>query len=32
VIAVFTMGVSYPLALYRDIAMVSFLVMGWGGG
>lgn len=28
VIAVFTMGVSYPLALYRDIAKVSF----FGGG
>jgi sodium-coupled neutral amino acid transporter 11 len=25
VIVVFTMGVSYPLALYRDIAKVSFL-------
>jgi hypothetical protein len=27
VIVVFTVGVSYPLALYRDIAKVSFLVL-----
>lgn len=32
VIAVFTMGVSYPLALYRDIAKVSLSEGGGGGG
>jgi sodium-coupled neutral amino acid transporter 11 len=32
VIVVFTLGVSYPLALYRDIAKVSFLLSEVSGG